>query len=74
VTRVVYSSPSNEVAIVSAYDHGDGSKWVVISPLLNSESSITLNIHWSAEEARQVAAMLMAAADATDEAAAGGAR
>lgn len=67
--EAVYSSPANSTAIVLGYVHDDGTAMILVSPVpANAGTNLTLNIHWTPAEARQVAAMLVAAADATDAA------
>lgn len=65
----VYSSPTNEAASVNAYLHEDGATGILLSPVTVGPR-LTLNLHFSVAEARLVASMLCAAADAADKGAA----
>lgn len=66
--EAVYSSPADDdAAVVIGYVHDDGATAVMLSPSVANDSiGLTLNIHWSPAQARRVAAMLVAAADATE--------
>jgi hypothetical protein len=64
----VYTSPENEIARIAAWtrdDHGAGYA-VVIYPMPFTTPALSLSWYMSAENARALAAMLVAAADAVD--------
>ena len=66
--RSVYSSPGEVLASVIGYVHDDGTTAVVLSPAAARSPGLTLNIHLTPGEAREIAAMLVTAADATEHA------
>jgi hypothetical protein len=64
----VYTSPDSEIARIAAWtrDHHGAGYAVVIYPMPFTTPALSLSWHMTAENARKLAAMLVAAADAID--------
>ena len=65
--RSVYRSKDNATADVTAFIHEDGEARILLSPVAaNGRRDMTLNLHWTVEDARRVASDLLAASDAIE--------
>ena len=64
----VYTSPENEFSLIAAWtrDENGAGYALVIYPMPFGTPAMSLSWHMSAENARALAAMLVAAADAVD--------